>query len=394
MIDWDALKAANARLGAFVDFDETALAGQGALAGLTVGVKSNIMVRGLPWTAGMGIHRHRMADRDAAVVARLRAAGAAVLGALNMHEAALGAHSDNPFYGRVHNPHRLDHSPGGSSGGSGSAVAAGLCHVALGTDTMGSVRIPAAYCGVYGLKPTSGAVSRDGLAFLEPGLDCIGPLAAKLDHLEAAWKVMAEHPGDGCPLDRVLVLERQGEVATEPAVAQAFARALDALPASTGTVSLPDSLTAIRMAGLISAGHWLINDLGTEWRPENPGLSDELKFILGFAAQRDPQPEVLQRTRAALRAALGSDGVLVMPAAPQAAFAHGSRAPANQADFTCLANVAGLPAIALPAGWSADGLPVGIQLLGPPNSETSLIALARRLDASLQAYRPPAMFGY
>ncbi|MFN5778552.1 MAG: amidase family protein, partial [Novosphingobium sp.] len=109
------------RWGAFVDLDPDAHGGEGPLAGLTVGVKSNIMVKGLPWTGGMGLYRDRIASRDAEVVTRLRTAGAAILGTVNMHEAALGAHTDNAFYGRTHNPHRHDYTPGGSSGGSGAA---------------------------------------------------------------------------------------------------------------------------------------------------------------------------------------------------------------------------------------------------------------------------------
>ena len=377
------------RWGAFVDLDPDAHGGEGVLAGLTVGVKSNIMVKGLPWTGGMGLYRDRIASRDAEVVTRLRTAGAAILGTVNMHEAALGAHTDNAFYGRTHNPHRHDYTPGGSSGGSGAAVAAGMCDLALGTDTMGSVRIPAAYCGVYGLKPTEGAVSSDGLAFLEPALDCIGPLAASLDVLEQAWPILASDPGHAVTFTRAFVLGRQGEVEVQPAVTAGFEAALRALPLTPETLDLPDSLTDIRMAGLVSAGQWLIADLGAEYREDNPGLSGELKFILKITAGMEQRPEVLARTRTALRKALGSDGVLIMPTAPQVAFPHGTRAPSNQADFTCLANVAGLPSLALPSGWNEDGLPVSVQLVGPPGSEPGLIALARQLDNQLQAHRRP-----
>lgn len=381
------------RWGAFVDLDPAAHSGEGPLAGLTVGVKSNIMVKGLPWTGGMGLYRDRIASRDAECVARLRHAGAAILGTVNMHEAALGAHTDNAFYGRTHNPHRHDYTPGGSSGGSGAAVAAGLCDIALGTDTMGSVRIPAAYCGVYGLKPSHGGISEDGLAYLEPSLDCIGPLARDLDVLERAWTVLANNPGEQVPLARALVLKGQGGVAVEPAVEAGFDAAVRALGLPVEALELPERLTDVRMAGLVAAGHWLIADLGPDYRDDNPGLSDELKFILKITAGMEQRPQVLARTRAALGEALGADGVLIMPTAPQVAFAHGTRAPSNQADFTCLANVAGLPAISLPAGWSEDGLPVGVQLVGPAGTERSLIALARQIDNQLQAYRRPPNFG-
>ena len=381
------------RWGAFVDLDPAAHGGEGPLAGLTVGVKSNIMVKGLPWTGGMGLYRDRIASRDAECVARLRHAGAAILGTVNMHEAALGAHTDNAFYGRTHNPHRHDYTPGGSSGGSGAAVAAGLCDIALGTDTMGSVRIPAAYCGVYGLKPSHGGISEDGLAYLEPSLDCIGPLARDLDVLVRAWTVLANNPGEQVPLARALVLKGQGGVAVEPAVEAGFEAAVRALGLPVEALELPERLTDVRMAGLVAAGHWLIADLGPDYRDDNPGLSDELKFILKITAGMERRPQVLARTRAALGDALGADGVLIMPTAPQVAFAHGNRAPSNQADFTCLANVAGLPAISLPAGWSEDGLPVGVQLVGPAGTERSLIALARQIDNQLQAYRRPPNFG-
>ena len=186
MIDRDALEPANRPLNAFTDFDREATGGAGPLAGVTVGVKANIAVKDLPWTAGCEVFRERVASSDAAVVAELRDAGAMIIGMLNMEEAALGAKTDNPWFGKTFNPHKEGYTPGGSSGGSGAAVAAGLCDVALGTDTMGSVRVPAAYCGIYGFKPAQSAVSQDGLELCEPSFDCIGPLARNLDLLEKA----------------------------------------------------------------------------------------------------------------------------------------------------------------------------------------------------------------
>lgn len=395
MIDFTALRAANALLNAFVDFDEGAASPQhGPLAGLTVGVKSNIMVRGLPWTGGMGLYRDRIAEHDARVVQLLRSNGAAIIGSLNMHEAALGATTDNEFYGRTHNPHRIGFTPGGSSGGSGAAVAAGLCDIALGTDTLGSVRIPAAYCGVYGLKPTSGAVSTDGLAFLDPSLDSIGPLAASLDYIDAAWRAMADYAGQDGPFRYLLLLDDLGGVDVQPAVRVAYEAALRAVPLTGVSFGLPHSTTDIRWAGLASAGRWLIKDLGDEYRPDNPGLSKDLQYLLGICAKAPERPDILTRVRIDLVAALGTAGVLLLPTAPQIAFSHDGNAPANQADFTGLANIAGLPAIAIPAGWSDDGLPVSVQLVGPAHSELRLIALARIIDKELRAYRRPATFGY
>ncbi|MBY0520873.1 MAG: amidase, partial [Sphingomonas sp.] len=381
MIDWDDLEARNAPLNAFVDCDKAAVRGDGPLAGITVGIKSNIAVKGLPWTGGMGTRRDVIADRDATVVAQLRAAGAVILGTLNMHEAALGATTDNAFYGRTHNPHRLGYTPGGSSGGSGAAVAGALCDVAVGTDTLGSIRIPAAYCGIWGLKPTIGAVSDDGLVHLGTGFDCIGPLARDLDLLARVWAVMSPDPSSDAPFTRALTLADLGEVPLQPAVAQGYRRALAAIDRREETLSLDDTLSAIRMAGLIDSVNELIGDLGEAC--EGPLVSGEIKFVLGAVGALPPTPTVIERTRATMLAALGDDAVLVMPTAPQVAFAHGTRAPVTQADFTSVASVAGLPALSIPAGFDADHLPVGVQLVGSPHSEMRLIALAREIEATI-----------
>jgi aspartyl-tRNA(Asn)/glutamyl-tRNA(Gln) amidotransferase subunit A len=378
LIDWPVLKAANAPLNAFVDWDESAAPGHGPLDDLAIGVKSNIAVKGLPWTAGMALHRDRIAASDAAVVARLRKAGATILGTLNMHEAALGATTDNPWFGRSFNPHGHGRTPGGSSGGSGAAVAARLCDAALGTDTLGSVRIPAAYNGVYGLKPTAGALPDDGLEPLHRGFDVIGPLARSLPVLERVWHVLrdSQESRSSPQAYQVLVLSDLGEVACEPAVLAGYERMLARLP-GVGTVSLPP-LPRVRIAGFVEAARALSAALGPDRRPDL--LSPELRWLLDFGDAAPRDPPLLDDVRNTLTEALGDNGVLIMPTAPQAAFLHGGLAPANQADFTCLANIAGLPALAIPAGRDADGMPVGVQIVGPAGSEALLFAVARTLD--------------
>lgn len=361
---------------AFVDRDPRAHGGEGSLAGLTIGIKANIAVAGLPWTAGMGTRREVIAERDAVVVARLRAAGAVILGTLNMHEAALGAVTDNAFYGRTHNPRRHGYTPGGSSGGSGAAVAAGLCEAALGTDTLGSIRIPAAYCGIYGLKPTLGAVSTDGLVHLGTAFDVIGPLARDLDVLARVWDVIGARRR-ATSLSPVFTVANLGNVDVQPAVRAGYDRSLARLGGSSATLTLDDPLPAIRIAALVPCVEELKAALGAD--RYGPLVSDELKAVMAAVEAIPPAPDVLTRTRDTLVEALGDDGVLIMPTAPQVAFAHGMRPPANQADFTCLASVAGLPALSIPAGMDADGLPVGVQLVGPAHSETALIALARTI---------------
>ena len=381
---------------AFVDLDPAATGGEGPLAGLSIGIKSNIAVGGLPWTAGMGTRRDIVTERDAHVVAQLRAAGAKIPGTLNMHEAALGATTDNAFYGCTMNPHRDGYTPGGSSGGSAAAVAAGLVDAALGTDTLGSVRIPAAYCGVYALKPTLGAVSTDGLIHLGTKFDVIGPLARDLDTLERVWKVIAQQNTTvtpdlirgPSPSPRILTLAGLQGIETQPAVMAAYTAALASLGPATA-LTLADAPTAIRLAALIPCIEELKATLGDA--RFGPLVSNELKHVIAAIEKLPPAPEVLARTRTTLLEALGTDGVLIMPTAPQVAFKHGTRAPANQADFTALASVAGLPAIAIPAGVDDDHLPVGVQIVGPPNSEAMLFAVARELDAKLAGYaQPPA----
>lgn len=394
MIDFDALKRANAPLNAFTDFDLTATGGEGALAGLTIGVKANIAVKGLPWTGGSEVFRHRIAERDAEVVTRLRDAGAAIIGSLNMEEAALGAKTGNPWFGATQNPHRLGNTPGGSSGGSGAAVAAGLCDAALGTDTMGSIRIPAAYCGVYGFKPAHGAISQDGLEMTEPSLDTIGPLARDLDVLERVGRVISE-VGEGAAHGDIAILAEGHGVDLQDTVNKGFISAQAALKPKAALL-LPFPPSRVRFAGFISASRFLARHLA---EADPAKISPMLAKLMGYGPKRSDADlaedrKVIAETKASLEAALKTYGAILLPTAPQVAFPHSEDAPANQADFTCLANIAGLPAISIPAGWSDDGLPVGVQLVGKTGHEAGLFELARQLDAALAAYRPPANFGY
>lgn len=395
MIDFDALERANAPLNAFTDFDRAATAGKGVLAGLTIGVKANIAVKGLPWTGGSEVFRHRIAERDAEVVAKLRNAGAVIIGTLNMEEAALGAKTDNPWFGATQNPHRLGYTPGGSSGGSGAAVAAGLCDAALGTDTMGSIRIPTAYCGIYGFKPAHSAVSQDGLEMTEPSLDTIGPLARDLNVLERVSRVMSE-VGESVAHGEIAILADLDQIKCQAIVLERYNSAKKVLGANRVVVNFPYPLDRVRFAGFIAASRWLAAHL-VDADPSK--ISPALTKMLTYGPRRSAaglaeDQRVIAETKAALESAVETYGAILLPTAPQVAFPHSEAAPANQADFTCLANIAGLPAIAIPAGWSDDGLPVGVQLIGKTGAEAQLFALARKLDSALAAHRPPASFGY
>ena len=374
-------------LNAFLYRDEHATGGDGPLAGVTVGVKANIAVAGMPFHGGIGAWEDRRAQRDAEVVARLRAAGAIIAGILNMEEGALGSKTDNPHFGPTHNPHAHGYSPGGSSGGSGAAVAAGECAVALGTDTLGSIRIPAAHCGVYGFKPATERVCQDGLIPADSTLDAIGPLARDLDALERVARIISdfgEHPVTG--LGAVL---GDHEVQVEPPVAAAFDRAMNALPEPPQTVRLSHPNGRIRYAGFIQVSRTMARNF------DGVAVSDHLGRLLTFGPQRAEEKwaedqRILADTSREVRNIVEQHGFLLMPTVPNPAFPLSQAEPAAQADFTCLANIAGLPALGIPAGWTDDGLPVGVQILCAPGAEAGLLRIARHLDRTLQAYRPPS----
>jgi len=370
---------------AFCFFDDGATGGEGALSGTTVGVKANIAVEGMPYHAGIGAWQDRRAERDAEVVRRLRDEGAAIVGILNMEEGALGAKTDNPHFGPVENPHRQGHSPGGSSGGSGAAVAAGLCDVALGTDTMGSVRIPAAHCGVFGFKPATDRVRQDGLIPAEPSLDAIGPLARDCDLLEKVARVISDF-GDREIMGAGATLIDHG-VEVERDVTAAFAKACDHL-GPLEQRHLRDPLSRIRFAGFIATSRAMAADL------EGVPVSDRLAKLLRYGPGRqvadwDEDRAILARTGDVVRAIVDEDGFLILPTVPNSAFSHTAPEPAAQADFTCLANIAGLPAISIPAGWTRDGLPIGVQMIAASGAEAALFDIARDLTCKLGAYRAP-----
>ncbi len=348
-----------------------------------IGVKANIRVAGQAWTAGIGGWASRIAAEDAEVVRRLRAAGATILSRLAMDEGALGAATDNPHFGRAGNPAWPGHSTGGSSGGSAAAVAAGAADAALGTDTLGSVRIPAAYCGVFGLKLGPDAVPMEGVFPLAPSLDSLGILAAEPEMLGRVLEIVApglpEHSG------------WQGWLAPAPEVltgCHLSVRAFyDRCHAVLGDLmGPPGDAPPLDPPGLRADGFVLTTVEAADSLRDAPGTSPGLARLLEYGRGVSPGRLVALRERlagerAALAGALANNAVLLLPTIAEPAFAHGDRPPLGQADFTAPANIAGCPAIAIPAPGASP--PVSVQLIGPPGSERGLLALAGRLAAAL-----------
>lgn len=386
---FDRIAAGDAKLHFCEDFaisgpiDRGQVAVAGPLAGRVIGLKANIAVAGQAWTAGIGARANRIATGDAPVVAALRRAGALVLSRLAMDEAALGAATDNPHFGRCENPAYPGHSAGGSSGGSAAAVAAGLVDAALGSDTMGSVRIPAAYCGVYGLKVGQGGLPLDGVVPLAPSLDALGILARTPKGIAEVLEVLSP----GCP-----VMEFAGWSTVQPEwinrctpeIAAFHARCASTLEAMLGA---PEPLPELAHDALRSDAFLLTEVEAAQSLGAEPGLSPGLRKLIDYGAQVPHDRAQAVRTRLAeakrlvTRALTPSPRVALLPCVAEPAFAHGARPPVGQADFTVLANIAGLPALAVPAPGAVP--PVSVQLVGPKGSERALVALAGRLVAAL-----------
>jgi mandelamide amidase len=406
-----------AGLGAFATVDEEAVLDaaaerdaqppRGPLHGVPVAVKDNIDVTGLPTRAGSRALPGEPASADAAVVARLRAAGAVIVGKLAMHELALGVISPG-----VGNPLLPGRVAGGSSGGSAAAVAAGLCAGALGTDTGGSVRVPAAFCGCAGLRPTTGTVPGDGVLPLSWSHDTVGPLAATVGDVALLQGVIAgwEPPAIG----RRGVRDRAPRLALwtgdphpiDPEVAAAFEAAVLALRAAgVQTVERPipdlDAIAdlQIRIAGpeaaASTAAHLGVAAGSPAFHAATEALAPDVRAIVradpGSAADhvraiRVESPPVVERLEADLD---GVDAILtpVSPAPPppvgvgELLDVAGERRRTFFAltHFATIASVAGAPALAIPC---APG--IGVQLIGRPGADADLLALGLEVEAALR----------
>ncbi len=336
------------------------------MKGFRLAVKDNIDVAGLPTTAGLQAWRNRIAAHDAPIVAKLRAAGAQIVGKTLMDEAAFGALGDNPWYGRVHNPARHGYTCGGSSAGSAAAIAAGLADLALGTDTLGSVRIPASYCGVVGYVPTAGRFDMAGVVPLAPSFDRIGFFTRTVQEMLDFLELKA----DSSPLSvRVIAAHRQVEQAAERLRrAGVEVTAIDAGAFDWG---------ALRRAMLLQ--------IEIEAAPllELESLSAQLRAALEFGKNAAPDRRAraeatMESARKTFRAWMGGD-LLLLPSTPGPAFPFNTPVPADQADYATLSSLLGLPAISVPAPVAPGELPIGVQLVAPAGKDASLLTTAALL---------------
>jgi aspartyl-tRNA(Asn)/glutamyl-tRNA(Gln) amidotransferase subunit A len=410
------------KVGAFLTFRPEAQAalGSGPLAGLPFGVKDNIAVEGFPLTCGSKMLADVVSPYDATVVARLKAAGAFVIGKTNLDEFGMGSSTENSALGKTNNPWDLTRVAGGSSGGSAAAVAAGLVPFALGTDTGGSVRQPAGFCGVYGFKPTYGVMSRYGLTAYASSLETPGVLSPDLELVKAVFEAAAgrdihdqtsldPQPLEPRPIRSIAVLADLADL--DPGVRAVYEQTLVHLKA-LGYELVPVTLPTLEYAvpayytiatAEASANLARFNGIRYGHRPvysENPeqlvrqartaGFGDEVKtrIMLGTYVLRsgfqDQYYTKAQKVRTLIRNDLNKvferADLLLSPTFPVPAFVHGDKTmnefQQKLADkFTVTANLAGVPALSFPAGL-AGGLPVGMQFTAPAFGEARLFEAA------------------
>jgi aspartyl-tRNA(Asn)/glutamyl-tRNA(Gln) amidotransferase subunit A len=408
----------------------------GPLAGIPVGVKDVLVVRGAPATAGSKILKGYEPPYDATAVRKLEAAGAVVLGKLNCDEFAMGSSTENSAYGPVHNPVDIDRVPGGSSGGSAAAVAANLAVASLGSDTGGSIRQPASFCGVVGVLPTYGRVSRYGLIAFASSLDRIGPFAGNVRDAATLLGVIAGHdpcdatsspapvPDYAAQSDQPVKGLRIGVPAEyfgeglDPEVRAAIEKGIDDLKAAGCTIqfiSLPHTRYAIPTYYLVATAEASANlarfdgvrygyrskasdTLSAMYRhSRDEGFGPEVKrrILLGTyalsAGYYDAYYLKAQQVRRLLAEeflkAFAEVDAIVTPTAPAPAFKLGEKTGDPLAMYladiyTVTASLAGICGVNVPCGSTKAGLPVGMQVLGAHLNESTVFRVARAVEAA------------
>ena len=403
----------------------------GPLAGVPVAVKDNICTKGLATTCGSRMLEHFVPPYDAFAARKLKEAGMVILGKANMDEFAMGSTTETSWYGVTRNPRNTQHVPGGSSGGSCAAVAAGECFAALGSDTGGSIRQPSSFCGVTGIKPTYGTVSRQGLVAYGSSLDQIGPIGKDVADCAALLQVIAGHdPGDSTSLEREpwdfseslkgdgaglrvglprdyfgegldedvrrAVLQVAENLKEQGAAVEEFDLGLVpyAIPAYYVIASAEASSNLSRFDGVKygfrAEGEEGLHDMYKKTRSQGFGPEVKRRIMLGSfvlsSGYYDAYYLKALRTKALIKQAFDKAferfDVILAPAAPTTAPRLGEslQDPLKMylGDiYTVSVNLAGLPAICLPCGADKEGLPIGVQMIADCFGEEKMIQVAR-----------------
>ena len=389
----------------------------GPLHGVPIALKDNVATQGQRTTAGSKILADWVPAHDATVASRLRRAGAVFIGKLNMHEFAWGGTSDNPHYGAVRNPWNTDRFPAGSSGGSGAAVAARACYGAIGTDTGGSIRLPAAINGVVGIRPTYGRVSNHGIIPLAWSMDTAGPMARTVEDCALMFGVLAGHDAadpasarvpahdylarlnDGVKGLRIGVVPGYFFHHLQPAVHAAVIAALKLLEAAGAEVvevdikNIHGNISA--QLTIESAEPSTYHQRWLRERPDDYGADVRTLLEVGEMLLATHYLQA-QRYRTLLRneflEAFDKVDIFLCPTLPFAATPVGAMTVVIEngieedmlsaiMQYTGVPSLTGLPALAVPCGFDPDGLPVGMQLIGKPFDEATLF----RVGAAYQA---------
>ncbi|HWC19189.1 MAG TPA: amidase [Terriglobales bacterium] len=387
----------------------------GPLHGIPISMKSSIAVSGLRFECGSPTRRGIVAREDAVLVHRLKQAGAIVLGNTNVPEMLMAYETNNPLYGRTNNPWDFERTPGGSSGGEAAAIAAGLCPAGIGSDGGGSIRVPAHFSGIYGLKPTPGRIPITG-HWPESGgpfalLGVVGPMARSVEDLEILFRIIAGFEGrdpmaapvplreisDG-ELKNIVIgyFEEHPEVPVTPETRTAVQQAASTLGNEGFRVEpfLPDMLSEAR-------DHWwtLFVRLAAEMlTPEFHGREHELSTILSYADRPPTKEDVLaawfkrDELRLRLMQQMSRIPVVICPVCSIPAFHHDEREwmvngrPVSYIDamaYTQWFNLLGNPALVMPVGRSPEGLPIGVQIVGQPYAEELILKVARVLAQAM-----------
>jgi aspartyl-tRNA(Asn)/glutamyl-tRNA(Gln) amidotransferase subunit A len=387
---------------------------RGPLDGVPVLVKDNILTRGLRTTWGSRLYEDFIPERDELPVARLRSAGAVIVGKTNVPEFTLQGYTDNPLFGVTRNPWNTALTPGGSSGGSVAAVAAGMTPLSLGTDGGGSIRRPVSHTGLVGLKPSRGRVARcNGFPEILLDFEVVGPIARSVDDLIATMKIIAQpdrrdasslafadrlfEPPEPLARKRILFVPRFGDSPVDPQIAASVAAAARNLQAIGHHVDVAEDFTladalnnawaAVSQVGLA----WLLGRY-EDWRPKVGAPIAAMADAGGrrLATSYFEALNVCSQLRYQLGLYFEQYDCLMTPAAAALPWAADETHPATiagqevgprgHAVFTAFVNAAGCPAIAIPCDPAADGLPIGFQLLAPIGQDDMLCAIARQYE--------------